>query len=47
MHDLCISFRHGVACEHQFCLNLDDTAAKAHIMFGIILDMRLYLVCMS
>jgi len=36
MYDLCISFRHGVACEHQFYLNLYETAAKAHIMFGIV-----------
>jgi len=36
MCDLCTSFRHGVACEHQFCLKLDETAAKARIMLGII-----------
>jgi len=36
MYDMYISFRHRVACECQFCLNLDETAAEAHIMFGII-----------
>lgn len=36
MYNLCISFGHRVACEHQFCLKLDETAAKAHIMLEII-----------
>ena len=35
MYELCISFRHGVVCEHQFCSKLGETAAEAHKMLGI------------
>jgi hypothetical protein len=36
MYDLCITFRHEVACEYQFRLKLGETDTKAHVMLGII-----------